>query len=50
MHALQTVALSSQFCGVLILDLKCIADELKATAVVLQGQQHIQTQPFPTVR
>ena len=40
MHALQTVALSSQFCGVLILDWKRIADEVKATTtVVLQGQQ-----------
>ena len=39
MHALQTASLSSQFCCVLILDLKCITNEIKATTVVLQGQQ-----------
>ena len=33
------LACSSQFSSVLVFDLKCIASELKATLVVLQGQQ-----------
>jgi len=43
MHILQTLwhfqASFHQFSSVLILDLKRIADEVKATTVVLQGQQ-----------
>ena len=38
-HSPNSLALSSQFSSVLILDLKRIADEVKATTVVLQGQQ-----------
>ena len=38
-HSPNSLALSSQFSSVLILDLKHIADEVKATTVVLQGQQ-----------